>query len=151
MIHITTLSQLKQHETVSLIDCLPLNISQQQLDDYLTFSRDTNPMHVAANGSSKAIVPANLLISIIPSILQAHIRFGEHIQCHTVGYRDVRFRRQIVVDDEIFLAVKFSKIKLQTDNAYVDYQFKYTSTATGPTSAAGVMSDFYTHKAPSSR
>ncbi len=65
MILMTTPTELAPYSGQSLIENLPLDISRLQLEQYLAFSGDVNPIHVD-DGPSQPVVPANLLVSIIP-------------------------------------------------------------------------------------
>lgn len=141
MIEISALSQLASYSGKLLVEHWPTKIKHQQLDQYLKLSRDSNPIHLSG-ATSNAIVPANLLLSIIPSVLQSHIEFAFHIQCFTVGYRDVKFRRQIELEDKIFVSIKLAKVKLISDAAYVDYEFRIDAANSRATAMRGVMSDF---------
>ena len=148
MILISNLSELAPYSGQSLIEKMPLDISRHQLEQFLALSGDSNPIHMV-DGSSQPVIPANLLISIIPSILQSHIEFASEIQCFTVGYRDVRFKKKIRLKDEVWLSIKLKKIKIHSDAAYIDYQFRFDVKEDESAAAQGIMSDYCILKPPS--
>ena len=147
MIFISTPSELAPYSGQSLIEKMSIDIGSTQLEQFLAFSVDTNPIHMVG-GSSQPVVPANLLISIIPSILQSHINFANEIQCFTVGYRDVQFKKQIRLEDEVLLSIKLKKVRVISDGAYVDYEFLFEQKDDNSVAAKGTMSDFCISKPP---
>ena len=148
MIQISTLAELEPYSGQSLVKKLPLCTSRQQLEQFLSFSGDVNPIHFL-DRSSQPVIPANLLISLIPASLQAHIQFGTEIKCFTVGYRSVRFRKQIKLEEDVLLSVKLKAIKILTDRAHIDYAFRFEKKDDGSTAAEGIMSDFCMQNIPS--
>lgn len=147
MIEVSAISELKTYSGTSLVCRLPIKIHRHQLEQYLSLSNDSNPIH-SPEFSQHPVIPANLLISIIPSVLQSHIQFANQIQCYTVGYRNIRFRQRIGLEDEIFLSIKIGKIKLTSGSAHVDYEFRFNTETGQMASTQGVMSDFYVPKPP---
>lgn len=141
MISISKLSDLAPNSGKALIENFPTKIGRQQLDQFLALSGDANPIH-APGISSQTVIPANLLISLIPAVLQSHIEFASQIQCFTVGYRNIKFKRQIGLNDELFLSITMGKIRLKANAAYVDYEFRFDTKASRTAAAQGIMSDY---------
>ncbi len=121
---------------------LQLQISAERLEAFIKVSEDDKAIHRLGE-NHKAIVPANLLLSIIPSMLQSGLEVQYFDHCYTVAYRDVRFIQTVNNGQDLRLSYTISSVRRRADNYFVELQLEMTDAKTGEPLMTLVQTDRY--------
>lgn len=121
---------------------LQLRISPERLEAFLEISNDDQAIH-RPGVDGKAIIPANLLLSVIPSMLQSGFEIQHFDHCYTAAYRDVRFIQTVNNGQELRLSYTISSVRRRADNYFVELQLEMTDAKTGEPLMTLVQTDRY--------
>ena len=116
MIEVKEAAALKDYLCQEIQCPAPLHVSTERLSDFLSISNDRQPMHEAGEG---AVVPANLLLTLLPAVLQSGIRVGRFSRCFTVAYERVRFRRPVQPGDVLSAYAQVTGVRQRGANTFV--------------------------------
>lgn len=107
-----------------------IRVSPEKLNAFLELSESEN--HSLFNGGEESIVvPANLLLSIIPSMLQSGLTVQRFDNANTVSYREVRFVQTVNSNQELSLRYTISDVRRLADNYFVELQLEMMDARTG--------------------
>ncbi|MEM7207512.1 MAG: MaoC family dehydratase [Pseudomonadota bacterium] len=95
-----------------------LEVSQTMINAFVALCGDKQSIH-QANHSSPAVVPGNLLIALIPGLLQSLFTIRQTSHCYTAKYNKIRFLEPIYANDSIRLAVSFKSARETTSKTVV--------------------------------
>lgn len=121
---------------------LQLRISPEKLKAFLKISENEQVIH-RLEGEEKATLPANLLLSVIPSMLQSGLEVQYFDHGHTAAYRDVRFIQTVNCGQELRLSYTISAVRRRADNFFVELQLEMTDAQTGEPLMTLVQTDRY--------
>ncbi|MDO6462021.1 hypothetical protein Q4485_15020 [Granulosicoccaceae sp. 1_MG-2023] len=93
----------------------PLCASHAALSAFLAVSQDRQPIHDPAG---EALVPANLLLSLLPCVLQSALQVGGHSACYTVGYDRIRFRRPVRAGQVLQVRFSVQQVRRRAGGVY---------------------------------
>ena len=120
----------------------PVPIDKQMLDHFLMLSGDRNPLHTHSLGS-KPVIPGNLLLCLLPQMVQSRLRLPADHQLYTVKYDKVRFKSPLTIDCNLNVSIKIQSTRSMMAGIYVTYKFDYFSGSSEVPSAMGQFSDCY--------
>ena len=92
-------------------------VSHELIEVFLEVSGDRQSIHTAE--VEERIVPGNLLISLIPRLLQSCLSVGEFEQCVTVKYSEIRFKSPLVAGEHLTLFGKISNVRVRSSDVFV--------------------------------
>jgi len=92
-------------------------IGDSTIDAFNAVSKDRQWIHGV--GATPRIVPANLLISLIPRLLQDCIEVEAFSRCLTVKYENIRFKSPVVSGDTVGLSAVVTDVRTRFDNTFV--------------------------------
>lgn len=121
---------------------LKLRISPEKLEAFLKISEDELLIH-RPGVDGKAVLPANLLLSVIPSMLQSGLEVQYFDHGYTAAYRDVRFIQTVNSGQELRLSYTISSVRRRADNYFVELQLEMTDAQTGEPLMTLVQTDRY--------
>ncbi len=116
MIRVRNASELKPYIGKTFVCSKPVCVSFETLKEFLQISGDVQLIH---NPERKhlAVVPANLVLSLIPQSLQSGIRVDDFTECMTVGFKKIRFLHVIHPESTLLLSATLTSVR-QLDGAY---------------------------------
>lgn len=142
MINIADIQQLNELSGSSIVTRYLVEITQPMLVDFLTLSGDKNTLH-QSDAVSKPVVPGNMLLCLLPRILQANIQLPTQYQLYTVGYERVRFRSNVHIGDKLSASIEILSTRVQKNGIYLTYQFSFFTGESVRSSVEGKFSDYY--------
>ena len=116
MIEVTEAAALKDYLCQEIQCPTPLHVSTELLSAFLAISDDRQAMHEAGE---EAVVPANLLLALLPAVVQSGIRVGRFSRCFTVAYERVRFRRPVQPGDVLHAYVQVNGVRQRSASTFV--------------------------------
>lgn len=117
MINIESLADWPKYLGANFESASPFTVTTAQLESFLRASGDHNPLHF----EDAAIVPGNLLLSLVPHFLQQHLSLADTIVGMTVGYEKVRFKAPVSPDEALTFWAEISYVRPQKAGTYVIY------------------------------
>ena len=117
MISVSMATDLAAHVGETVKSRETVVIGDSMIDAFNAISADRQWIHGA--GAAPRIVPANLLISLIPRLLQDCIVVDVFSRCLTVKYENIRFRSPVVAGDTIGLSANVTEVRTRFDNTFV--------------------------------
>ncbi len=117
MISVSKAAELVDHVGDAVKSSETVVIRDTMIDAFNTISEDRQWIHGA--GAAPRIVPANLLISLIPRLLQNCIEVSVFSRCLTVKYENIRFKSPVVAGDTVGLSVVVTDVRTRFDNTFV--------------------------------
>ncbi|AVX02613.1 hypothetical protein MXMO3_00065 [Maritalea myrionectae] len=117
MIKISTLNDWPDYLGKSIKSAEPFVISSTQLEAFLRAVGDANNLHQGRD----AIVPGNLLLSLVPHFLQQHLELPPGMIGMSVGYDRVRFKAPTRVGDLLYFKAEVRHVRTQKAGVYVTY------------------------------
>jgi|GEM_PF-5653667 len=117
MIEVATVAELNDYLDTSH-QC-PLNrcVDRAMLQAFLDISLDRSSLHLPE--SSKPIIPGNLLISLLPAMLQSGLIIHEDNSCKTVALNNTRFYNSVTVDQFLELEFVLKSIRKRQNQYFV--------------------------------
>jgi 3-hydroxymyristoyl/3-hydroxydecanoyl-(acyl carrier protein) dehydratase len=85
-----------------------ITITRALVDQFLEISQDKPDIHTRQHDP---IVPGNLLLSLIPTLLQQCIHVQSFQHCMTIGYTSIKFRTPVTVGQELYLTGTITKVR----------------------------------------
>lgn len=116
MILVTTAGELIDHVDVEVQCPTPIVVNSLLLEKFLTVSGDRQAMHEPAK---RAVVPANLLLTLLPVALQSGVRVVTFSRCFTVGYDRVRFRQPVQPEMRLHVFAKVVSVRQRQRQTFV--------------------------------
>ena len=92
-------------------------VTQALIDKFCAISGDHQWIHEKSDEST--IVPGNLLIALIPQLIQTAIYVETYSRCVSAGYQRVKFLRPVHADQSIGLTVSVVNIKQRREKTFV--------------------------------
>ncbi|TDQ62030.1 acyl dehydratase [Maritalea mobilis] len=118
MIDINQIADWTEYLGATFEEVSPCTVTPAQLEAYVQVSGDANAIHQG----DEAIIPGNLLVSLVPHFVQQHLNLDDTIIGMTVGYDKVRFKAPVKLDEQLFFKAEITQVRLHKDAAYVAYQ-----------------------------
>lgn len=85
-----------------------VGITRDMIDQFISISQDQQSIHTR---SIEPVAPANLLISLLPQLLQQAIKVDIFDECVTCGYTRIRFRRPVIENEFVELHGYIKKVR----------------------------------------
>lgn len=118
MIDINQIADWTEYLGATFEDASPRAVAPAQLNAFLQASGDANAIHQG----DEAIIPGNLLVSLVPQFVQQHLKLSDTIIGMSVGYDKVRFKAPVKLDEPLFFKAEITQVRMHKDAAYVTYQ-----------------------------
>ena len=116
-------------------------ISDSMVDAFVAISNDRQWIH--GTDAVPRIVPANLLISLIPRLLQDCVSVEVFSRCLTVKYENIRFRSPVVAGDTVGLRAVLTEVRTRFDNTFVTATVTLANVADGKDLLIAEVTDCY--------
>ncbi|MEE2689073.1 MAG: MaoC family dehydratase [Pseudomonadota bacterium] len=141
MISVLSALELSEHIGKEVISQRQLVISGSMIEAFVKISKDQQWIHQAS--AAPRIVPANLLISLIPRLLQACLEVKLFSRCLTVKYENIRFKRPVVAGDTIELHMVLTEVRARFDQTFVSSKVTLINVADGKDILIAKVTDCY--------
>ncbi|PPR61666.1 MAG: hypothetical protein CFH10_01083 [Alphaproteobacteria bacterium MarineAlpha4_Bin2] len=141
MISVSSASELSEHIGKELTSRGQVVISISMIESFLEISKDQQWIHQAS--AAPRIVPANLLISLIPRLLQDCLEVKLFSRCLTVKYENIRFKRPVVAGDAIKLHAVLTEVRSHFDHTFVSSSVTLINVADGKDILIAKVTDCY--------
>lgn len=133
---------LKPYIGQTIVCPRPVCVSIEILREFLQISGDVQLIHNPKRRHA-AVVPANLVLSLIPQSLQSGIRVDEFTECMTVSYKKIRFFHVIHPESTLLLSATLTSVR-QLDGAYfVDTTMQLRKEEAGELVVSLIQTDRY--------
>lgn len=95
------------------------------IDDFCALSGDHQWIHQSADcqhqtHQKSSIAPGNLLLSLLPKMIQSIFSVSDFSQCLTAKYSRVNFRRPVYCGDDIELALTIENVTERAEKTFVE-------------------------------
>ncbi len=80
-------------------------------------------MHIP-DSKGYAVVPANLLLSMLPLALQSGLKVTTFSRCFTVSYQQVKFRKMVISDQEVKLFYRVRSVRSLGGKTFVQMELE---------------------------
>ena len=121
-VHVETPEQLVALIGEELRAESPVVVMQSQIDAFCAVSGDRQWIHT--KGDESSIVPGNLLIALLPRLIQSAFQVESFSRCLTARYDAVKFRQPVLAGDRLEFTVSVSGVKTNSDKTYCEMQCK---------------------------
>ncbi|MCF4097141.1 MaoC family dehydratase [Maritalea mediterranea] len=118
MIEINQIADWTKYLGATFEDASPRAVTPTQLDAFLQASGDANAIH----RGDEAIIPGNLLLSLVPHFVQRHLSLANTIIGMSVGYDKVRFKNAVKLAEPLFYKAEVVQVRMHHAAAFVTYQ-----------------------------
>lgn len=115
--------------------------SHELIEAFLEVSGDRQSIHTTE--AEERIVPGNLLISLIPRLLQSCLSVGEFEQCVTVKYSEIRFKSPLVAGEHLTLFGKISNVRVRSSDVFVTADVSLLESNSGRLILTAQVTDLY--------
>ncbi len=109
MISVEKAIQLKEHRNIKQLCPLHRSISDSDLRAFIALSKEAASIHRPE--SENPIVPGNLLLALLPSMLQSGLSVRQSSYCLTTRYARTRFLNVVHPNQELALSYSISSCK----------------------------------------
>jgi acyl dehydratase len=117
MIKVPILSNLPSHIGDEFKSVENVLVSHELIDAFLEVSGDRQSIHTTE--AEERIVPGNLLISLIPRLLQSCLSVGGFERCVTVKYSKIRFKSPLIAGEYLTLSGQISDVRKRSGNVFL--------------------------------
>ena len=138
---IDTPDQLQSLVGKSLRASLTIQISSSLIDAFCNISGDRQWIHVKNDG--RAIAPGNLLITLLPQLIQSALSVRQYQKCVTGKYQRVKFLQPVYVNGSIGLDLELQRVKSRAGKTYVEMRCQLTNS--NATVVEATVTDVYYH------
>ncbi len=125
---------------------MTIPITQTLIDGFCAISGDHQAIHKATGEVGLSIAPGNLLVTLIPRLVQSAFTVQTYEKCLIAKYRSVRFLRPVFVGESIGMRLFVDKVKTLNDKTWVEITCHLNSD--NITVATATLSDIYYHTQP---
>lgn len=128
MIEVQNAWQLQDFSNSNHSCPLRRSVSAQMQAAFIDISQDHSAIHHPS--SATAIVPGNLLISLLPAMLQSALVVQQYKQCKTVALAKVRYYHSVCIDEVLQLEFSVLKVRRLKDQTFVTTALRLKSANT---------------------
>jgi len=93
-------------------------VDADKLHAFLAISQDRANIHLQGLQDGP-VVPANLLLALLPTMLQSGLQVTGSRHCVTAAYRDVRFQQPVYLNQPLELEFTVTRVKRRGTNCFV--------------------------------
>jgi len=115
--------------------------SHELIEAYLGVSGDRQSIHTAE--AEERIVPGNLLISLIPRLLQSCLSLGDFERCVTVKYSEIRFKSPLIAGEHLTLFGQISNVRVRWSDVFVTADVSLFESDSGRLILTAQVTDLY--------
>lgn len=99
-------------------DCpMVRSVGKADLEAFTALSEDQSQIHSA--DSEAPVIPGNLLIALLPAMLQSAIQVKAFDHCKTVTLDKVRFYESVGLNEPLQLSIQLLKVRTHGRNTFV--------------------------------
>jgi acyl dehydratase len=117
MIKVSIPSNLPSHIGDKFKSVENVLVSHELIDAFLEVSGDRQSIHTTE--AEERIVPGNLLISLIPRLLQSCLSVDGFERCVTVKYSEIRFKSPLIAGEYLTLSGQISDVRERSGNVFL--------------------------------
>jgi len=115
--------------------------SHELIEAFLVVSEDRQSIHTAE--AEERIVPGNLLISLIPRLLQSCLSVGDFERCVTVKYSEIRFKSALIAGEHLTLFGQISNVRVRWSDVFVTADVSLFESDSGRLILTAQVTDLY--------
>jgi len=141
MITVEKAFQLKDNLAVKMACPFERQVDKEMLQNFTHISQDSSSLHCAE--LDDAIVPGNLLISLLPAMLQSGMKVSNFEQCKTVTIENIRFRRSVYLEQSLTLHFQILSVKKIGENCFVSTELILRLSSDGSTVMTAGQTDCF--------
>ncbi len=93
------------------------SVTDHMLEAFTAISQDNPSIHRVDAGFT--VIPGNLLISLMPAMLQSGLRVEKFDHCKTVAIAKVRFINSAGLNEQLSLQFKVTQVRRMRENCFV--------------------------------
>lgn len=93
------------------------SVGKADLEAFTTVSEDRSLIH--STDAASPVVPGNLLIALLPAMLQSGLQVKTFDHCKTVTLDKVRFYESVGLDEPLQLNIQLLKVRTRGNNTFV--------------------------------
>ena len=141
MIKVSLPSELTNHIGASFKTTESVLVSDVMIEAFLKVSEDRQSIHLAE--AKERIVPANLLLSLIPRLLQSCLSVASFVRCVTVKYTEIRFKSPLIAGEELSLSGQISDVRERSGNVFLSVDVSLSEAVGGRSILTAHITDLY--------
>lgn len=93
------------------------SVGKADLETFTALSGDQSSIHCA--DSESPVVPGNLLIALLPAMLQSGVQVKTFDHCKTVTLEKVRFYRSVGLNEPLRLSIQLLRVRTRGNKTFV--------------------------------
>ncbi len=141
MIKVSVPSELTGYIGASFNTSESVLVSDVLIEAFLNISGDRQSIHTAE--VEERIVPGNLLVSLIPRLLQSCLSVAEFERCVTVKYSEIRFKSPLIAGEYLTLSGQISEVRARSGNVFVAVDVSLLEPDSGRLILTAQVTDLY--------
>jgi acyl dehydratase len=141
MIKVSVPSELTDHIGAGFNTSESVLVSDVLIDAFLKVSGDRQSIHRAE--AEERIVPGNLLVSLIPRLLQSCVSVADFERSMTVKYAEIRFKSPLIAGEYLTLSGRISNVRERSGNVFVTVDVSLSEPDSGRLILTAQVTDLY--------
>ena len=141
MIKVSVPSELTDHIGAGFNTSESVLVSDVLIDAFLKVSGDRQSIHRAE--AEERIVPGNLLVSLIPRLLQSCVSVADFERSMTVKYAEIRFKSPLIAGEYLTLSGRISNVRERSGNVFVTVDVSLSEADSGRLILTAQVTDLY--------
>ena len=141
MIKISAPSELANHIGDGFKSRESLLVLDELIEAFLEISGDRQSIHTAE--AEERIVPGNLLISLIPRLLQSCLSVSDFERCVTVKYSEIRFKSPLIAGERLTLSGQIFDVRERAGDTFVTTDVSLLESDSGRLILTAQVTDLY--------
>lgn len=141
MIRVGRARELAQASTAWQHCPLQRAVDRDTLAAFLAISRDCAPLHDP--DSDAPVVPGNLLLALLPSLLQSGLVVERAERCLTVALNRIKFSQPVSLEQPLGLRYQLREVRARGDATFVVVALQLYRLADGATVLRAEQTDCY--------
>lgn len=117
MITVDNPQQLKDKVGTHCVCPMVRSVNKSDLEAFIAISEDKSTIHRA--DSDSPVLPGNLLIALLPAMLQSGLQVKTFDHCKTVTLDKVRFYQSVGLNEPVQLSIQLLKVRTRGSNTFV--------------------------------
>jgi len=147
LIRVPTPADFAAHLGENIVGAETVTISGREIDAFTKVSGDRQWIHGPA--AERRIVPGNLLIALLPRMIQSCLVAETFARCLTVKYAAIRFRHPVREGAAIGISIRVMEVRNRAAGTFVTLDVRLTDQASGNECLSATVTDYYeTEAAP---
>lgn len=116
MITVNNPQQLKDKINLRCLCPMVRSVEKSDLKAFTALSEDQSPIH--STDSDSPVVPGNLLIVLLPAMLQSGLQVKTFAHCKTATLDKVRFYQSVGLNEPLQLSIQLLEVRTRGSNTF---------------------------------